>query len=482
MVLVTFGLLWQVADFEVKRLEPYYQLSKREGATAGDSLNIDYLTFMSYLIPVLAIRRKQWAVVYSSVATLLAGGLVPVLQSVSIYMTPKQSTRNEKKFVRIDPIWSRVLSGSLLAVALLGVLLLVSLRRKSGLLSDPKGIAGIASMATKSHILTDFKGLDMANNKIIHAKLRTRRYNLHKSSLWQGEYIRSSDERTATDKVENPLPLMLRLSAGLPYIIFIILVAGAIPTIIFIPGANNVTVKIPWFLTALTTIVKLVWGTLDMSVRVVEPYYILSRRHAPPKTLTLDYTGTMPGYLSIKAALNGHWLVSFVGFGAILAEVLTVCVTSFTVASRTFIEGLGGDGTDESDSANGGETFRSFWVSFGLSIFITLYLIVVACSVYLRRRHKFLPRQPGSIAGVLAYIHQSRMLVDFIDTERLNSGQMTNHLENLGKKYALGWFNGRDGEDHLGVDQEPIMAAYKHGVDWKKARIAGDAVGGWEYF
>ena len=60
-------------------------------------------------------------------------------------------------------LWSRFLTAILVLVALLGIVLIFQLRRKSGLLSDPKGIAGVASMATKSHILTDFQGMDEAS-------------------------------------------------------------------------------------------------------------------------------------------------------------------------------------------------------------------------------------------------------------------------------------------------------------------------------
>jgi hypothetical protein len=75
------------------------------------------------------------------------------------------------------------------------------------------------------------------------------------------------------------------------------------------------------------------------------------------------------------------------------------------------------------------------------------------------------------------------MLEDFIDTERMNSKEMTQHLEKIGKTYALGWFNGRDGEDHMGVDQEPISAPYEHGVDWKKGRLGGTGdIGTWEHY
>jgi hypothetical protein len=485
IVLLTFGIMWQIVDFEVKRLEPYYQLSKRDGATAQDSLNQDYLTFMSYLVPLKAIRSKQWAVAYSSVATLMAGGLIPVLQSASVVMSPNKADRHvdNMKYVQISPPWSRAMSASLLCIAIIGVLLLISLRRKSGLLSDPKGIAGIAAMATKSHILNDFKGLDTAPNNVIHEQLRTRRYNLHKSSLWQGEYIRH-DEKIAVTKQENPHPILLRLSAGIPFIGYMIVFAIILPILMFVGGANVITEKIPFLLTALATVVKLLWGGLDMNLRVIEPYYILSQRKAPPKTLTTDYTGTVPGFLSYQAAKNGQYLVALVGAGAILAEVLTVCVTSFSVDGRKFISGQGGNDhdNDDSDRSNTAETFRSFWISFGLAIAIIIYLCVIATLVYVKRSHKFLPRQPGTIAGVLAFIHQSKMLDDFIDTEKLNSREMTEHLQGIGKTYALGWFKGRDGEDHCGVDWEPILAPYVHGFDWRKSRLQSNQVGTWEQY
>lgn len=40
VVAVTFGVLWQVTDFEVKRLEAFYQLSKEGGAMAAESINV----------------------------------------------------------------------------------------------------------------------------------------------------------------------------------------------------------------------------------------------------------------------------------------------------------------------------------------------------------------------------------------------------------------------------------------------------------
>jgi hypothetical protein len=137
---------------------------------------------------------------------------------------------------------------------------------------------------------------------------------------------------------------------------------------------------------------------------------------------------------------------------------------------------------DEDDRANQTQSFKSFWLSFALAMLILLFQVVVACVVYTRRSHKFMPRQIGTMASVLAFIHQSKMLVHFVDTDKMTSTQMTKHLEKLGKTYALGWFSGRDGDDHCGIDEEPILAPYKYGVDWTKTRMLGHQIGTWEQY
>lgn len=151
IIFVFYGILWQMSDFEVKRLEPYYQLSQKTGATAGESLNMDYLTFMSWLVPLRALRHRQYAVIWSSLGTLVGSSLVPVLQSASIKVDPPKAQRfsDKDKYIRIDPPWSRAVSGCLVFVAVCGAALMYAMRRKSGLLSNPQGIAGIAAMATR---------------------------------------------------------------------------------------------------------------------------------------------------------------------------------------------------------------------------------------------------------------------------------------------------------------------------------------------
>jgi hypothetical protein len=491
---VAYGVLWQVTDFEVKRLEAFYQLSKEGGALAGESINVDYITSINLMRPIHAFRLKHYAVAISSIATTLAVSLVPTFGAASIFLSPERHLRaadpNGEKAILVHPIWSRFLSATLCTCAFLGCALFYLLQtRRSGLLADVKGIAGLASMAVVSHMLMDFKDMDTAKPQDIHHKLKHHRYVLRNSALApDDENPVSTQDRDKFQRhhlSENPHPLMLRAAGSIPFIIGILLFLCFIPVFLFTP-ATVVTDKAPWVVTALAVCIKLSWGSMETDVRMMEPYYILSRRHAPSLTLTLDYTAMPFGYLPFRAFLNRHFLVFFVGLGTVIAEILTVLLTSLaTVEGRDFI-GLGieppakVDGNNSKTINSGQETVLSFWVSMTFVILILLYMAIVATVVFIRRRHPFLPRQPNTIASVLAFIHQSKMLYTFVGTAKLSNAGMVRKLEEMGNQYGLGWFEGRDGQTHCGVDQEELISNYKHGIDYSQGNKPWNTQ--WEVF
>lgn len=59
IVLITiYGIVWTWIEITVKRLEPFFQLSKPDGAPARDTLTLDYPTdFMAWL-PFKALRLR----------------------------------------------------------------------------------------------------------------------------------------------------------------------------------------------------------------------------------------------------------------------------------------------------------------------------------------------------------------------------------------------------------------------------------------
>lgn len=498
MVAVSYGVLWQITNFEVMRLEAFYQMSKEGGALAAESINVDYLTQFNLFRPFRALHCKHYAVAVSSVASLLANTLVPTLSAASIILSPDRETRlkfpNTEKSILIHHVWCRLLTTLFCVIAFLGCILFYQLQtRRSGLLADVKGIAGLASMATVSHILMDFKDMDVATHQDIHHRLKDHRYVLRNSSLAPDDLNPPSkqerDKYTKNHLSANPQPLMLRSAGALPFVGAVALFTALLPVVLFTP-ATALTDRAPWLMTAIAVIIKLSWGALETDVRLMEPYYILSRRHAPPKTLTLDYTAMPFGWVAIRGLLNGHWLVFFVGFGTVLAEILTVLVTSLATVEGTVFAALLKDphshqhdgGADDSAGLGGGgkrdhvpminsgqETVPSFWLSLAVALLILVYMGVVAAVVYVKRRQVFLPRQPNTIASVLAYIHQSKMLYGFVGTAKLGRAEMLKKLEGMGKTYGLGWFQGRDGQSHCGVDEEELLSGFRLGYDYSRA-------------
>ncbi|CUS14191.1 unnamed protein product [Tuber aestivum] len=478
LIAVIYGILWKITDTEVKRTEPYYQLSRGvKGALAASTLNIEYQTFWSLLVPIAAIQHRQWLVVASSVASLLAFALVPVLLSVFIEISPSQRSRKKMMFpgtnirmpdadiektIVVDKFFSRILEATVAIIFLLGAGMVVVLsRRRSGLLGDPSGIAGVAAMANKSHILMDFKDLDSASEETIHKQLNKRTYILHKGALWQAQLLKENERDVNAPKAMNPHPLILRLKGGLPFIAFLLILCGILPPLAYGP-LGVVVDQTPWALTFLAVLIKSIWEIVEKDMRMLEPFWVLFNRHAPSSVLTLDYSATIPGYLVLKAASKGHFLLAWVGFVSLLVEVLTVVMGSL-------------------DSTGGEESDLSFTVSFVLGVIILCVTILTMGLVLHLRRAPFLPRQPGTISSVLAFIHQSKMLVDFEGTEEQSTAMRKKKLRRLGHTYGFGWFRGRDDKWHLGIDHEELLQGYKFGksaldgviqnVDWEHCTV-----------
>lgn len=77
LVLVT---LWSFVEFDVLRLEPYFQLSRPEGVPAT-VLFINYNFGQSVITPITSARRGHWLVLSVSLFTMLMRMSLPALQS-----------------------------------------------------------------------------------------------------------------------------------------------------------------------------------------------------------------------------------------------------------------------------------------------------------------------------------------------------------------------------------------------------------------
>ncbi|KAJ6258540.1 hypothetical protein Dda_6584 [Drechslerella dactyloides] len=476
---VVFGVLWQVTDTEVKRNEPYYQMSKPQGSIAKNSLNVDYFEFLSFLTPFQGLKYRQWAVACSSLCYLISYAVIPNLLGALLdteSFSDEEMASNAKlgnlneKYLRVDSKYARPLEAMFALVGLTGICLQVLImRRKSGLVGDVSGIAGIAAMANKSHILMDFKGLDEADEKQIHDHLSKRRYRLHKMSLYLGADVAMADRpefhasKRKKIKKESPNHPIFTLLTAIPFAIFLVFVLAVMPILSFTNSGKGFIQNVPFTATFLGILIKSIWEVLDKQLRIIQPFRTLSYGNALPNILTMDYTGTIPGWVTIKAVRNRHWLLALVTLDSVLIELLTVTMGSF----------LNRSASDE-------ETPTSINVSFALATVICTGLLATLFLVLKRRKAPFLPRQPGTIASVLTFIHQSKMVTDFEQMEQWPTSKREARLMEINKRYAFGWFSGRDKQIHLGIDQCPINSHYEYGKDYKKGVV--DRVGDYEYY
>ncbi|KFY83448.1 hypothetical protein V498_08068 [Pseudogymnoascus sp. VKM F-4517 (FW-2822)] len=81
VIAVLYGMAWSWIDLDSKRLEPWFQLSKPEGAAAEDSILLQYpFDFMPF-VPIRAARRRHWAVFITGSAMMLVTWAVVPFQS-----------------------------------------------------------------------------------------------------------------------------------------------------------------------------------------------------------------------------------------------------------------------------------------------------------------------------------------------------------------------------------------------------------------
>lgn len=55
---VLLGMTWSWIDLDARRLEPYYQLSKRQGASPSESLDLQYPFDYLACVPFKAFRKR----------------------------------------------------------------------------------------------------------------------------------------------------------------------------------------------------------------------------------------------------------------------------------------------------------------------------------------------------------------------------------------------------------------------------------------
>jgi hypothetical protein len=95
----------------------------------------------------------------------------------------------------------------------------------------------------------------------------------------------------------------------------------------------------------------------------------------------------------------------------------------------------------------------AFYVSLVLLVLFVPAVIWTFASLY----HGFLTHQPTSLAGLYASLYASCALEDAKGTGHMDEKDRARTMDATGARYGYGWFVGRDGEIHVGIEREPLF-------------------------
>ncbi|KAI8251672.1 hypothetical protein K4K53_011925 [Colletotrichum sp. SAR 10_77] len=103
IVAVIYSLLWSWIDLDVKRLQPWLEMSRPEGATAEHSIFLDYPYEFVAFVPFKAARRRHWATFYAATVMVIIFWLLTPLQSAILGTGPVRVQRAAQVFSYVAP-------------------------------------------------------------------------------------------------------------------------------------------------------------------------------------------------------------------------------------------------------------------------------------------------------------------------------------------------------------------------------------------
>ncbi|KIW23093.1 uncharacterized protein PV07_11319 [Cladophialophora immunda] len=459
MVVIFYGIAIATADHQVMRLAPFYDLSGQRGLSGRESLLRNPANYFWYLRHPIKAGPRVWT---SALATVLALVVVPPVQNASLFTTtehltfPHQITR-----LKVHSLWSRLLTVSLVLIACCSVTLQFLLRQSSGLSESPYGIAGVLSVIADGNVLEKLEELGVhATRQDIAAKLSHEHFALRNGCLWQITALGDVERSGRVPQPQNVRPRRCVPGKSLVFILVLLgIVISVLTVVLSLTGARDILKAVPWIGTAFAVVYKLLWGQFEVFHRGTEPYFQLWRGNAPPSVLFVDYTGLPIVVLPLEALRRKHYQLALLGLNSILAEVLVVCVASVSDPIVTQIYWF------STETSTQETTFVTFWVTLSLAASIPLIMTMSAIGIWIKRRKARLPRSPGSIASVLLYVLNSRLIEDVKTTRSITPRKRLKLLQARAKTYALGWFATGEGSLRLGIDEEPCVARYVGAIE-----------------
>lgn len=186
VIAVIFSIPWHLLALAVKEIQPFYQLQHPDGATAQDSIGLDYRYSINAIATFTAMRKGHYLVWWTGLISMAILFVAP-LATGTIFIgftglcTATSGRQNCFPKLSVYPVGARILQGILGFIAILTFFLAIAmLRKRSGVYANPLSIAALATLFQNQQVIEDFRRLNpyYTDTKMIRAALRENRYRI----------------------------------------------------------------------------------------------------------------------------------------------------------------------------------------------------------------------------------------------------------------------------------------------------------------
>lgn len=190
----------------------------------------------------------------------------------------------------------------------------------------------------------------------------------------------------------------------------------------------------------------LLWQPIDLYFRALQPFASLANPQGAiaEHSLLLDYLGTLPFEVSIRAALAGHFKVAWISFVSVMSITLPILgggifTAQFVMSKQDVLMRA---------------CMPAYYALIVFSIIYALSFLVIWPT-----RKRYLPHAIRTLADLISFIYQSPLLGDPAFRGPWSKVDLVTRLlgvpqgEKTHLKYGFGVYVGRDGKEHLGIDR-----------------------------
>lgn len=473
---------WSIVGSSTKLVEPFYRLNRAGGATAAQSLCIEYLASAMSLSSLKSAVTGNLHILAIIIVNLAMSVLAPLAAESMTVVFLTVGTNAQGETHPMNPAWLvstalvRVLQAILSFVsACVAIVIILGLRRRSGLSSNPSSIASMATLLSDSAALHDIRSLDP--DASVNAIAKTMKHKYYKLDHHMDIYgyhrfglVRVRDDSQPARSMLPPympaqtMPFPVSESQGedssrasrtilekLADVLVVFLIVGLLGVVVAYridmkdDGFNrffNAGAKFgPRFVLSLSaSAITMIIQSIEREVRTKSPYRRLAARHAPATNTilrTVNGTALTNLFSSLRHTDFFHFLVALT---AVLGNILIIAVAGIPF--------------------NDGTILPAFYTSVYVTVAICVLMLIVVIWTFVWRSKNWklkIPRDPNDVLirvwmGLCNEGNRLRATLSLSDN--VSETELQRQCRNHNYRYWAGWVRDVDGSVRWCVDQE----------------------------